>query len=87
MRGLEVTSDAPSKPFPDAVILRATGAVLIRIAEHAAEKEHFFGMALGIAGDPAAFRRVRDGDVAVVHTAQHGGVVGGFTLRPAVVLR
>ena len=66
------------------MILRATGAVLIRIARHAGEREHFFGMAIGIQGDPAAFRRARDGDVSVVHRAQEGHVVGGFTLRPAV---
>ena len=85
VRGLEVTSDAPSKPFPEAVILRATGAVLIRIAQHAGEREHFFGMAIGIQGDPAAFRRARDGDVSVVHRAQEGHVVGGFTLRAQTV--
>jgi hypothetical protein len=83
VRGLEVTSDAPSKPFPDAVILRATGAVLIRIAEHAGEKERFFGMSIGIEGDPAAIERARDSDVSVVHAAERGGVVGGFTLRAA----
>jgi hypothetical protein len=81
VRGLEVVTDAPSKPFPEAVILRQTGAVLIRIAEHAGEKEHFFGMSLGIEGDPAGFKRARDSDVSVVHAAQEGGVVGGFTLR------
>jgi hypothetical protein len=85
LRGLEVVTDVPSKPFPEAVILRATGAVLIRIAEHRAEKERFFGMSLGIQGEPAGFRRARDGDVSVVHMAEHGGVVGGFTLRPQAV--
>ncbi|HTG22415.1 MAG TPA: hypothetical protein VK681_20395 [Reyranella sp.] len=81
VRGLEVVTDVPSKPFPEAVILRQTGAVLIRIAEHAGEKERFFGMSLGIEGDPAGFKRARDSDVSVVHAAQEGGVVGGFTLR------
>jgi hypothetical protein len=87
LRGLEVVTDVPSKPFPEAVILRATGAVLIRIAEHAEEKERFFGMSLGIEGDPAALRRARDSDVSVVHRAQHGGVVGGFTLRAQVTAK
>ena len=81
MRGLEVVTDVPSKPFPEAVILRQTGAVLIRIAEHAGEKERFFGMSLGIEGDPAGFKRARDSNVSVVHAAQESGVVGGFTLR------
>ena len=85
VRGLEVVSDAPSKPFPDAVILRRTGPVLIRIADHGHERERFFGMAIGIEGDPAGFRRARNPDVSVVHAAQEGHVVGGFTLRPAVV--
>ncbi len=85
VRGLEVVTDVPSKPFPEAVILRATGAVLIRVAPHAGEREHFFGMSIGIEGDPAGFRRARDGDVSVVHRVQEGHVVGGFTLRPAVV--
>jgi hypothetical protein len=85
VRGLEVVTDAPSKPFPEAVILRRTGPVLIRIVQHAGEKERFFGMSLGLSGDPAVLRRARDRDVSVVHAAEHGGVVGGFTLRPAVV--
>jgi hypothetical protein len=67
------------------VILRRTGPVLIRIVDHGHERERFFGMAIGIEGDPAGFRRARDPDVSVAHAAQHGGVVGGFTLRPAVV--
>ena len=57
VRGLEVVPDAPSRPFPDAVILRRTGPVLIRIEPHGhgpgRDKERFFGMSLGIAGDPA----------------------------------
>jgi hypothetical protein len=85
VRGLEVVTDTPSKPFPEAVILRRTGPVLIRIAQHAGEKERFFGLSLGIEGDPAALRRARDSDVSVVHAAEHGGVVGGFTLRVPVV--
>jgi hypothetical protein len=85
VRGLEVVTDAPSKPFPEAVILRRTGPVLIRIAQHAGEKERFFGLSLGIEGDPAVLRRARDSDVSVVHAAQEGRVVGGFTLRVPVV--
>jgi hypothetical protein len=85
VRGLEVVTDAPSKPFPDAVILRQTGPVLIRIADHGHERERFFGMSLGIEGDPAQLRRARDSTVSVVHAAQEGGVVGGFTLQVPVV--
>ncbi len=85
VRGLEVVTDAVSKPFPEAVILRQTGPVLIRIADHGHEQERFFGMSLGIEGDPAELRRARDSDVSVVHAAQQGGVVGGFTLRVPVV--
>ena len=93
VRGLEVVRetghDGPSRPFPDAVILRRTGPVLIRIEPHGhghgREKERFFGMSLGLSGDPAGFRRARNADVSVVHTAENGGVVGGFTLRAPVV--
>ena len=85
----ETGHDGPSRPFPDAVILRRTGPVLIRIEPHGhghgREKERFFGMSLGLAGDPAGFRRARERDVSVVHTAENGGVVGGFTLRAPVV--
>jgi hypothetical protein len=85
VRGLEVVTDTPSKPFPEAVILRRTGPVLIRIADHGHERERFFGMSLGIEGDPAQLRRARDSTVSVVHAAQEGHVVGGFTLRVPVV--
>jgi hypothetical protein len=85
VRGLEVVTDAPSRPFPEAVILRQTGAVLIRIADHGHEKERFFGMSIGIEGDPAGFKRARDSTVSVVHAAQEGGVVGGFTLQVPTV--
>jgi hypothetical protein len=85
VRGLEVVTDVSSKPFPEAVILRRTGPVLIRIVDHGHERERFFGMAIGIEGDPEAFRRVRDPDVSVVHQVGEGHVVGGFTLRPAVL--
>jgi hypothetical protein len=89
VRGLEMVHDVASKPFPEAVILRQTGPVLIRIAEHGHgrghERERFFGMSLGIEGDPAAFRRARNSDVSVVQAAHGGGVVGGFTLRVPLV--
>jgi hypothetical protein len=85
VRGLEMVTDAASKPFPEAVILRQTGAVLIRIADHGHEKERFFGMSIGIEGDPAGFKRARDSNVSVVHAAQEGGVVGGFTLQVPTV--
>jgi hypothetical protein len=78
----QAVKDVASKPFPEAVILQQTvpGARL-EIAEHA--REPFFAMALGI----ELLKEVRPGDVladiAMVHTAQDGRVVGGFTLRPA----
>jgi len=81
MRGLEVVTDVPSKPFPDAVILRQTGPALLRIADHGHAKERFFGMSLGIEGDPAELMRARNGGVSVVHAAREGVVVGGFTLQ------
>ena len=79
-RGFEVVRDAEPKPFPDAVILRqiAPGARL-DLLDHA--KERFFGMALGVEGDPARLKSVR-GDLSVVHTGPDGHVGGGFTLRP-----
>jgi hypothetical protein len=80
-----VVTDTPSRPFPEAVILRRTGPVLIRIADHGHERERFFGMSLGIEGDPAQLRRARDSTVSVVHAAQEGGGVGGFTLQVPVV--
>jgi hypothetical protein len=39
-------------------------------------------MALGVEADPARLRDHRLGDVEVVHTAQDGNIVGGFSLRP-----
>jgi hypothetical protein len=63
--------------------------VLLRIAEHGHERGHererFFGMSLGIEGDPAALRRARDRDVSVIHESQESGIVGGFTLQVPVV--
>jgi hypothetical protein len=44
--------------------------------------DRFFGMALGVEADPARLRDHRLGDVAVVHTAHDGTIVGGFSLRP-----
>jgi hypothetical protein len=89
VRGLEIVHDVASKPFPEAVILRQTGPVLLRIAEHGHERGHererFFGMSLGIEGDPAALRRARDRDVSVIHESQDNGIVGGFTLQVPVV--
>ena len=84
-RGFEVVHDAEPKPFPDAVILRQTApgaksrGARLELLDHA--RERFFGMALGIEGDPARLKSVR-GDLSVVHTAHDGHVVGGFTLRP-----
>ena len=84
-RGFEVVHDAEPKPFPDAVILRETApgaksrGARLELLDHA--RERFFGMALGIEGDPARLKSVR-GDLSVVHTAHDGHVVGGFTLRP-----
>ena len=81
VRGFTVVREGTSKPFPDAVILHQTAkAAEIRIADHA--KEVYFGMSLGIAGDPARIKGQRIGDVTMVHTAHDGSIMGGFTLRP-----
>ena len=93
-RGFVPVREGVPKPFPDAVILGQTtsGAPLI-IADHdpeAARHRHgpdrFFGMALGVAGDPTRLRDHRLGDLAVVHTEKGpaGGIVGGFSLRPMI---
>jgi hypothetical protein len=80
-RGFEMVHDAEPKPFPDAVILRETApGARLELLDHA--RERFFGMALGVEGDPARLRSARLGDLSVVHTAHDGHVVGGFTLRP-----
>jgi hypothetical protein len=86
MRGFETMhvggrETLANRPFPEAVILRQTGAAAeIRIAEH--ERERFLGLSLGIEGDPALLREVRGGsDLTMVHTDHDGGIVGGFTLR------
>jgi hypothetical protein len=84
IRGFEPVREAPgTKPFPDAVILQQTQAAAeIHVADHGLGRERYFGMAIGFAGDPARLRDVRLGDIAVAHTAQGAGIVGGFTLRP-----
>jgi hypothetical protein len=80
-RGFEQVKDVGSKPFPDAVILAQTApGARLEIAEHA--REPFFAMALGV----ELLKEVRPADIAMVHTAQDGRVVGGFTLRPATSL-
>src|SRR5216683_2885555 len=84
VRGFEAIHDggreAVAKPFPDAVILQQTQAAAeIHVADHA--RERFFGMALGIAGDPARLRDLRSTDVSMVHAEHDGGIVGGFTLK------
>jgi hypothetical protein len=84
VRGLEAIHDggreAVDRPFPDAVILRQTQAAAeIHVADHA--RERFFGMALGIAGDPARLRDLRASDVSMLHAEHDGGIVGGFTLK------
>jgi hypothetical protein len=84
VRGFEAIHDggreAVDKPFPDAVILQQTQAIAeIHVADHA--RERFFGMALGIAGDPARLRDLRLTDVSMVHADHDGGIVGGFTLK------
>ena len=38
-------------------------------------------MALGVSVDPAAIKGQWLGDIAMVHSAAEGGVVGGVTLR------
>jgi hypothetical protein len=84
VRGFEQVRDAPGRPFPDAVILQQTSpAAQIRIADHA--RERFFGMSLGVVGDPARLRGVRQTDVSLAHAAADGSIMGGFTLQmPAV---
>ena len=70
MRGFEVVREAASKPFPDAVILRQTSAAAeIHVADHGG-RERFFGMALGLEGDPARLKGQRLGDISVAHGAR-----------------
>jgi hypothetical protein len=85
-RGFELVDEGAPKPFPDCVMLRqATPGARLVIEDHG--REGYFGMALGIEGDPARLAQTRLGDVAVAHTAQYGAVVGGFSLRPQVEVR
>jgi len=85
-RGFELVDEGAPKPFPDCVMLRqATPGARLVIEDHG--REGYFGMALGIEGDPARLAQTRLGDVAVAHTAQDGAVVGGFSLRPQVAVR
>jgi hypothetical protein len=85
-RGFELVREGVPKPFPDCVLLRqATPGARLIIEDH--EREGYFGMALGVAGDPAHLGRARLGDVAVAHTAHDGTIVGGFSLRPQAAVR
>jgi hypothetical protein len=82
VRGFELVRDPAGKPFPDAVILRQTSPeALIHVADHGLERERYFGMAIGLEGDPARLADRRLGDLAVAHTTQDGSIVGGFSLR------
>jgi hypothetical protein len=83
VRGFEVVREAMPKPFPDAVILRQTSAAAeIHVADHGHGRERYFGMAIGLEGDPARLRDSRLGDISVAHGTSDGNIVGGFTLRP-----
>lgn len=80
LRGFEVVRDVPSKPFPDAVILRETvRGSFLEIASHA--REPFFGMSLGIECDSTRLPHGSVGAVSVVHFANDDDVVGGFTIE------
>jgi hypothetical protein len=80
IHGLEIVRDVP-RPFPaDAVILRQTHAgAVIHVAEHT--RERYFGLALGLEGDPARLRDLRVPELAIAHARQDGLVMGGFTLQ------
>jgi hypothetical protein len=81
VRGFDVVREVGSKPFPgEAVFLRQTNAAAeIHVADHAREK--FFGMALGLEGDPARLKGVRVTDISMAHAAADHSVVGGFTVQ------
>ena len=85
IRGFEPVREPPgTKPFPDAVILQQThSAAEIHVADHGLGRERYFGMAIGLAADPARLRDTRLGDVSIAHRTHDGAVVGGFTLRPS----
>ena len=96
-RGFEAVREGVPQPFADAVILRQTApGARLTVADHDPGDAHrhgpdrFFGMALGVEGDPARLRDQRLGDLEVVHTARgrvsDGDIVGGFTLRPVTRL-
>ena len=55
IRGFEPVREPPgTKPFPDAVILQQTHpAAEIHVADHGLGRERYFGMAIGLAADPA----------------------------------
>ena len=81
VRGFDVVREVANKPFPgDTVFLRQTNAAAeIHVADHAREK--FFGMALGLEGDPARLKGVRVTDISMAHAAADHSVVGGFTVQ------
>jgi hypothetical protein len=80
LRGWSAVDKVVNKPFPDAVLLQATGSgASVQVAAHGSEP--FLGMSLGIEGDPSTFKTVRSSDVAMVHADHNGTVIGGFTVR------
>jgi len=85
-RGFERVTDLPSKPFPDAVILRrTTPEARLEIGDHGG-RDKFFGMALGVEWEPPLLARARTlGDISVAQRSHDGTVIGGFTLRPQPV--
>jgi hypothetical protein len=81
VRGFEVVREVANRPFPgEAVFLHQTNAAAeIHVADHAPDK--FFGMALGLEGDPARLKGVRVTDISIAHAAADRSVVGGFTVQ------
>ncbi len=82
LRGFEAVREAGGKPFPgDTVFLRQTApTATLHVAEH--RHDGYFGMAIGVAGDPARLKALRRAEVAMAHADGRGAVVGGFTLQP-----
>ena len=79
-RGFEQVRAPASKPFPDAVILQASGAESqLVVADHA--KEPYLALSIGMEGDPARLKATRSGSVSMAHAAHDGTLVGGFTMR------